>query len=375
MIKPYIAAEIHDDQKAEDERLRAWLNVLWLRPACALHKSLEMKHMSRFLPFVEPAADLGCGDGTHSAMICGARFHEDFDMYLSIQEMSHDSSKKDKDGIHFENAEKEDEYYKGGDPYLYFKKEAYEGKIKFEAEPKNRFAWGCDLAETLVEKAKLLGLYDKVDVANLCEPLDVPANHFKTVYSNVSYWMDNKEQLFREQHRILTDDGVSLMMAQDPIIHNEIALMAIVRNNLESLGLKEVPKWAQEVDRGRIAQTKDKLLNPQQWNELFEKTGFEMIYFGQYLSRDAYWQYDMDLRETFPADSKLAQRLLKQGPDGARLRREWKRDRIDHFFKKWQQFYQDPGGWQKEMPRTRNFFAIKKKGKKSWADNIVAKYY
>ena len=65
MVKTINSEDIHDDKAAEDDRLLAWLNILWLRPATALLKANELKHLSRFLPFKEPAADLGCGDGSN----------------------------------------------------------------------------------------------------------------------------------------------------------------------------------------------------------------------------------------------------------------------------------------------------------------------
>lgn len=313
-----------------------------------------------------------CGDGTHSSMICGARYHPDFDMYLSIKYMTKKKSKKNDKKIHFKTATEEEDYYRGGDPYLYFNKKDYEGRMKFIKKPVNHFHWGCDIAPTLCDKATMLFIYDYVTVQDLSKPLDrAQSNAYRTIYSNVTYWMKNKIQLFKEQHRILTDDGVILMMAQDRIIHEQIALATVVRNNLKKLGLKKLPQWAKEIDRGRIAQTTGKLLSDKEWRTLFKKTGFEILYHGQYMSRDAYWQYDMDQRETFPTDSKLAQELIKLGPKGIKLRREWKKDRVEHFFNKWQQFYHNPGNWQKGLPRALNFYALKKKGKKSWADKIA----
>ena len=91
----------------------------------ALQKANELKHLSRFLPFQEPAADLGCGDGTHSAMVCGARFHEDFDMYLSVTDMTRGRSTQSDKGIHFKAAQLEEEYYKGADSFLFFDKSRY----------------------------------------------------------------------------------------------------------------------------------------------------------------------------------------------------------------------------------------------------------
>jgi len=369
------AEDIHDNKEAEDERLKTWCNMLWLRQATALFKANELKHLARFLPFKEPAADLGMGDGTHSAMICGARFDPDFDMYMTINTMDTGKSERDSDKIHFKDTDKEEDYYRGGDPYLHFNKEDYEGKVKYTQKPINRFAWGMDIAPELVEKAKMLDLYDQCDVGDLSKPLEWKQDKFfKTIYSNVTYWMDNKVQLFKEHHRILTDDGVILMMAQDPVIHEELALTAFVRNNLKHLGHSELPQWVKEVDRGRIAQTTGKLLTPEEWGKIFDEAELEIIYHGQYMSRDAYWQYDMDQRETFPADSKLLQKLRKGSPEEQQLAREWKEDRVSHFFKKYSYFYHNPGNWQNGQKRALNFFALKKKGQTSWADNQAEKY-
>ena len=374
-MKPIFAEEIHENLDLQDDALKAWLEMLWLRPACALQKALEMKHFMRFFPFKGPAADLGCGDGTHSALICGARFNPDFDMYLSINKMRMADDKVNDHRIHFKKADNENEYFKGGDPYLFFDKNQYEGKINYTKEPQNKFSWGCDLADALVKKAELLKIYDRVSVNDLSKPLECPSNQFSTIYSNVSYWMDDKKLLFNEQNRILKDDGISVMTAQDPIIHSEIALTAIVKNQLNEMGYTKLPKWVEEVDRGRIAQTTGKLLSVDEWNKLFDSTGFEILYHGQFMSRDAYWQYDLDLRETFPSDVALSQDLNSMGSEGAELRKAWKNSRVNHYFSKWKQYFHDYDNWQKNLPRAWNFFVIKKKGAKSWADSIAAQYY
>ena len=374
-MKPIYGEEIHENINLQNDALKAWLEMLWLRPATALQKAIEMKHLMRFLPFKEPAADLGCGDGTHSALLCGGRFTADFDMYLSINKMTVSKEKIDDIGIHFKKADSENEYFKGGDPYLFFDKNKYEDKINFVREPRNRFAWGCDLADSLVKKAELLGIYDRISVNDLSTPLDSPSDYFSTIYSNVSYWMDDKEYLFKEQNRILKDDGISIMTAQDPIIHSEISLTAIVKNRLNEMGYNKIPKWLDEVDRGRIAQTSGKLLEVDEWKTLFELTGFEIIYYGKFMSRDAYWQYDLDLRETFPSDVALAQDLNNMGLEGSEIRKIWKNARVSHYYNKWQQYFHDHNNWQKKLPRAWNFFIVKKKNVKSWADKIAEKYY
>ena len=48
-IKTIYAEDIHLDKQKENERLKAWLEMLWLRPATALFKANELKHLSLFL--------------------------------------------------------------------------------------------------------------------------------------------------------------------------------------------------------------------------------------------------------------------------------------------------------------------------------------
>ena len=36
-VKPIFAEEIHENLDLQDDALKAWLEMLWLRPACALH--------------------------------------------------------------------------------------------------------------------------------------------------------------------------------------------------------------------------------------------------------------------------------------------------------------------------------------------------
>ena len=262
------------------------------------------------------------------------------------------------------------DYFSGGDPYLYFDKDSILSSFEKTLDKNFSFEWGCDLSKDLVEKAKLLNLYKEVVVHDLSKPLPLPDKSFSTIYSNVSYWMNDKDTLFSEHKRILKDDGVALMTAQDPIIHEELALTTIARKYSKHLGHSSDPEWLKQLDRGRIDQTKGLLLNEEEWRGLFEKSGLEILYFGKFMSRDAYWHYDTDLRETFPSDVNLAQNLTKIGSDGQRLRDNWKKNRVDHYLNKWKPFFNDNNDWQKDIPRSWNFFVIKIKNNISWPEKI-----
>lgn len=367
---PIYAEEIKIDSRISLDYLTAWLNMLWLRPATALQKALEAKHLHKFLPFKEPVADLGCGDGTHSSLIAGCRYGIKFDMYSSIANMVNDLSLNQNKGVHFKKANTTGDYFSGGDPYLYFDKDSILSSFEKTLDKNFSFEWGCDLSKDLVEKAKLLNLYKEVVVHDLSKPLPLPDKSFSTIYSNVSYWMNDKDTLFSEHKRILKDDGVALMTAQDPIIHEELALTTIARKYSKHLGHSSDPEWLKQLDRGRIDQTKGLLLNEEEWRGLFEKSGLEILYFGKFMSRDAYWHYDTDLRETFPSDVNLAQNLTKIGSDGQRLRDNWKKNRVDHYLNKWKPFFNDNNDWQKDIPRSWNFFVIKIKNNISWPEKI-----
>jgi hypothetical protein len=364
-----------------DERLIAWLSMLWLRPATGLQKALELKLLGRFLPFQEPAADLGCGDGTHSSLICGARFTDDFDMYLSVANISSngDSISNDVSRLQSEKflqkADTENDYYQGRDAFLHFDAAAYESRLAYRQEPVNHFDWSCDIGDSLVKKARLLKTHQNAVVADLSEPLSVEAGRFRTIYSNVSYWMENKEQLFAEKHRALNDEGVIFMTAQDPSIVKEIAIASIVEKHRDSLQHANTPDWVAQVDRGRRDQVRGRLLSIDEWNAIFSKCGLEVFFCGKYMSRDAYWHYDLDLRETFPSDVALAARLANapglSTEFGNQMRRRWKQDRVQHFYKKWKPFYYDEDRWQEDIPRAWNFFGLKKIGKRCWAEDLT----
>jgi hypothetical protein len=380
--KATFAEEVPKSPKM-DEQLRAWLEMLWLRPATGLQKALELKLLGRFLPFQEPAADLGCGDGTHSSLICGARFFSDFDMYLSVADIA--SSKEDLSGSStdlgsqpkkfLQKADTEKDYYQGSDAFLHFDATAYESQITYRQDPVNSFDWSCDLAASLVKKAQLLKVHKNAVVADLSKPLNVNSGRFKTIYSNVSYWMENKGQLFSEKCRALHEDGVIFMTAQDPSILANIAIASIVEKHSNALQHGNTPDWVTQIDRGRRSQVRGKLLSIDEWKAVFSKCGLEIFFCGKYMSRDAYWHYDLDLRETFPSDVALAGRLARP-PDSSRefgreMRARWKQDRVEHFYEKWQSFYYDKDGWQRHIPRAWNFFALKKVGKRCWAEDLV----
>ena len=366
--KPILAEEVKLNKKIGEDILEAWINMLWLRPATALQKALEAKFHTKFLPFKRPIADLGCGDGTHSSLIAGRRYNSTFDMYLSIAPMLNNLTLSKNKKVHFKKANTTGDYFSGGDPYLYFNAKNYKNLINIRKKENFNFDWGCDLSPELVNKAKILDIYDDLRVQDLNKRLPLPSSSFSTIYSNVSYWMKDKRLLFSEQERILKNDGISIMTAQDPIIHNEIALTSIARKYSKFLKHSFDPEWLKQLNRGRIEQTKGLLLTVTEWKKLFNNCGLEILFLGKFMSRDAYWHYDTDLRETFPSDVTLAQDLSNSGKKGNELRKNWKKNRVDHFKIKWSSFFYDNKNWQKKIPRSWNYFVIKKKGFKSWIE-------
>ena len=115
-----------------------------------------------------PSLDIGCGDGANSYILTGGNFTQDFDDFVSIRPTL------------------ASEFLAGAtDTY-----DAMPTEMLSVDHPPIRIDVGLDRKESLLRKAKRLGLYRGLVRHDLNEPLPFPANYFRTAFSNILYWID-----------------------------------------------------------------------------------------------------------------------------------------------------------------------------------------
>ena len=169
--------------------LESFLSVYWLRPETALWRTIDVLAMDSFI-FESPSLDLGCGDGVFSFIRAGGRFDFGFDVFQSVTALER----------YFENVDIYDNY---DDSYM----APLIGKM-----PGYQIDMALDHKEALLKKAATLGLYRKMVCQDANQGLPLDEASFKTVFSNIIYWLDNPHAIIGEIARILTPDGRAILM-------------------------------------------------------------------------------------------------------------------------------------------------------------------
>lgn len=171
------------DDKLKNNFLKNHLNVWWLRPESALFDAISSTVISQ-CEMVPPSIDLGCGNGIFSFITAGGSFSLDFDWFINV-----DFSKQD-----IYNASKKTRVSK------YIKK-----------KPKQKFDWGVDIKPNLLNIAKDLNFYKNLKVWDLNKRFPFEEESFKTVFSNILYWLKNPEVVLKEIYRILMKRGKAIL--------------------------------------------------------------------------------------------------------------------------------------------------------------------
>lgn len=251
-----------------------FLNLYWLRPETVIWRSIDILKMKN-IEFHKPILDLGCGDGTFSFVLHGGKANLDFDVFRSM-----DNTKNFFQGIDLFNHKKQI-------------------KPKIIKKPNLKIDVGIDAKNNLLSQASELKLYDKLLCHDLNKPIPLENQSFKTIFSNVFYWIKNIKQLFHESNRLLTDDGKLVICVPD---------IKFRENLIYNLFLSHGYKWAKSLDRGIYSNVIHALPLPK-WKKLFNETGFKIEFHQNYLSEKFIQFHNIGLRPYSPYIIEMSNNL------------------------------------------------------------------
>src|SRR5688572_27018523 len=159
------------------------LNAYWLRPETALWRACDIRAMADFA-FESPSLDLGCGDGVFSFIRAGGRLSKRFDVFQNVTAI--------------------DKFFEKVDVY-----DTFDASFKAEitSPPRYRIDVGLDHKENLLRKAERLGLYGELTAADANQTLPYEDGKFRSVFSNVIYWLDDPVRALSEIRRVLMPEG------------------------------------------------------------------------------------------------------------------------------------------------------------------------
>lgn len=166
-----------------DFNVRAHLDAYWLRPESAFWDAIAARHLGNALKGRSDIVEVGIGNGFFSFLLFGGRFAPEFDWFYSV----------DTQGF-WNNAD-------------IFDHDSGISLDRFMAKaPDIRLSLGLDHKQTLLNQAARLGFVDKLMQHDCNQPLPL-GRTYKTVYSNMLYWLSDPIQAMHNMAQALESGG------------------------------------------------------------------------------------------------------------------------------------------------------------------------
>jgi len=278
---------IKDNSDSGIEFLKNHLNVSWLRPENALWNAIASSIISQE-EIKSPSLEIGCGNGINSFITAGGNFSEDFDWYLNVETEGFWEKKDIYDTCKINNM----------DEYIIEK-------------PDYKFTCGLDHKNNLLRQAESLELYDELILHDANQKLPFDDAEFKTVFSNVLYWLNDPEYSLGEIHRILQKGGRALLCLPNSKF-KEYSPTFSWREEKSSLlkklngGRSDSMKW---------------LISYQEFFTMVDNVDLRIVYHSYYLSSLTLLINDIGLRPISPCLIKMANKLNVE--DRQSIKSEW----------------------------------------------------
>jgi SAM-dependent methyltransferase len=191
----------------------------------------------------------------------------------------------------FQSMKKMDNYFSGEDVWNHFDDSL---KPKITKQPDYKIDYILDHKQALLDKAKTLNLYNNFIQYDANKKLPFNDNKFKTIYSNIVYWLDKPEESLKEIYRILQNDGeCCLFLPNDTYpqfsIYNELYLKT---------GNKDY-EFLKFLDRGNLSEIKS-AKNYEEWKNIIENAGLTIKEHKMHLSKTIMQIWHIGLRPIFP---------------------------------------------------------------------------
>jgi SAM-dependent methyltransferase len=269
------------------------MSLYWLRPEAAVWRAADCVALHD-VEFRSPILDIGCGDGLFSFIRGGGRLTPEYDVFLQTANL--------------------DAFLAKTDIYDHFDAKTVAPVVA--APPRYRIDLGLDHKRALLQKASALGCYAEVRECDANGPLQVPAGmRYRTVFSNILYWLENYRFALTEIRRILADDGVAVLL-----VPNENFIPSLIYQRLYVQ--TQDPRWAwlDLIDRGR-SQNVQLCQSAERWTRDFGQAGLRVVRHQSHLSRLFLQMWDIGLR---PISNLLIEMANGLSPtDRLRLKQKW----------------------------------------------------
>ena len=268
--------------------LKAHINVAWLRPENALWDAIASSLVCKY-EIVPPSLDLGCGNGIFSFITAGGDFSIDYDWYMNVDTEGFWENNKDiYDACRVENLDR-----------FIIKK------------PRYTFSVGLDYKINLLKQAEALNFYQSIVEYDARQPLPFEDGQFKTVFSNILYWLTDLKKSLDQIYRILDRDGIAILcMPNTKFLH----YCFTYHWKKENSGLLRL------LNRGR-SESMHWTISYKDFSILAKRVGFDIVDHFYYLSPIILKTWDIGLRPLSPLLINMANKLNLKDRKAVKL--EW----------------------------------------------------
>jgi SAM-dependent methyltransferase len=227
----------------KEKIFKQYLNYFWLRPENAVQCALRSISLQD-IKFKSPSVDISCGDGMFMFYHFGGQTNFDFDTFKSTQA---------KDFKH----DKFVDIYNNVDENF---------TVEVTKKPKQQIDYGTDWKDSLLVKAKKLGIYKStIWWDNNKIPLPFKDNYCKTIYNNSLHWIADPEPLITDTYRMLKPGGIAIFQAITPY---QLETLDKTGRFLSMEAVSILNRQRRETMMGRRTNS--------EWCKLFTDCGFEI---------------------------------------------------------------------------------------------------
>jgi SAM-dependent methyltransferase len=159
------------------------LYLNWLRPESALKDSVSCAVAKKYLTDAEDVLELGIGNGFYSFLLHGGNFKPDFDWFYSVQT---------------------ENFWSNAD--IFDCNSNIELKNFILSAPPKKIAFAMELKDNLIKQANQLEVAEQI-IQHDCNYALPVFRKYKTVYTNMIYWLKDPTEVLSNIGKVLTKGG------------------------------------------------------------------------------------------------------------------------------------------------------------------------
>lgn len=272
---------------------RSIYEYYWLRPENALWRARDFQVMAD-IDFEGPSLDFGAGDGAVSFLRAGGRLAPHYDAFSESLDTS--------------------QFFSGADVYDQF----HDVSGEIVAKPADyQMDVAFDLKDNLLAKARKMNFYRKIVSGDGNAKLPFADNEFRTVFSNIVYWLQDPHHAIAELARILAPGGKLVLFLPS----DHLADYSFFNKYYLGNGKPEALKFLQILDMGRVANNIKVSKSAAAWEEIFSAAGLSVVVRRNHICGALVRLWDIGLRPFSPFMIQMANRL--PAAERAEAKRRW----------------------------------------------------